>query len=494
MTTTIAAEAPPTTPDRARGVYLVAGAVTVVLLALAGRYGPHRDELYFVAAGHHLQWGYPDQPLLTPLVARIADQIAPGSLLALRFVPAVIIGVVVLLNAGLARELGGSRAAQLLTAITVAIGGGLLAVGHLLSTATLDLLAWTVLIRLVVWVLHRDHPRGWLLVGLAAGVGLENKSLVAFLVAALLVGILATGSLRHHFRSPWAYAGAAVAVLIWLPDLWWQAAHGWPQFDLAADIRDEYGTVGGLAQLLGLQVIMLSPLGAILVGVGLVGLWRRPEWRYARPLAIAYPILILFFVLTGGKAYYLLGLLGPLAAAGAVVIAQNWSSRRVTLFTVALGLTALFPVPALLPVLPLHTYASSFYPALNEDDLETIGWPQLVAQVRAVAATLPPEQQRTAVVVASNYGEAGALQWYGGTPPVYSGHNGFGDWGPPTSSGPVLYVGELAPAADVLTGCQRAATLHTGVDNEEDGHGVWICTGPAGSWQSAWKRLSHLSA
>ena len=158
--------------------YAVAAASTVVLLALAGRYGPHRDELYFIAAGHHPQWGYPDQPPLTPLVAAAADTLVPGSLLALRALSAVIVGVVVLLTADLARALGGDRGAQLLAAVATATGAGLLAIGHLLSTATLDLLAWTVVIRLVVATLQHDRPRLWLAVGLALGVGLENKHLV----------------------------------------------------------------------------------------------------------------------------------------------------------------------------------------------------------------------------------------------------------------------------------------------------------------------------
>ena len=147
----------PTAP--ARATYAVAAAATAVLLALSTRYGPHRDELYFVAAGHHPQWGYPDQPPLTPLVAAAADTLAPGSLLALRTLSAVIVGVVVLLTADLARALGGDRGAQLLAAVATATGAGVLAIGHLLSTATLDLLAWTVVIRLAVATLQRDRPR-----------------------------------------------------------------------------------------------------------------------------------------------------------------------------------------------------------------------------------------------------------------------------------------------------------------------------------------------
>ena len=481
-------------PALAPATYAVAAAATAVLLALTGRYGPHRDELYFVAAGHHPQWGYPDQPPLTPLIAAAADSLAPGSLLLLRALSAVIVGVVVLVTADLARALGGDRSAQLLAAVTTGTGAGLLAIGHLLSTATVDLLAWTVVIRLFVATLRHDRPQLWPAVGLALGVGLENKHLVGFLAAGLVVGIATTPPLRHHLRSPWAWGGAAIALALWLPNLMWQADHGWPQLELAGDIRDEYRTVGGSMELVGFQVLMINPLGGVLAFVGIVSGLRRPGWAFFRPVPVAYLLLLVGFVVTGGKNYYLLGLLPPLAAAGSVVVAQRWSALRLRLLTVAVAVTALFPVPALLPVLPADTLDASFYPALNEDGLETIGWPGVVAQVRSVVADLPPAQRRTAVIVTQNYGEAGALQWYDRTPPVFSGHNGYGDWGPPRSRGPVVYVGYLAGDQEALTGCQQAATLRTGVNNEEDGAGVWVCDGPVGSWAQAWQRLRHLSA
>jgi hypothetical protein len=281
---------------------------------------------------------------------------------------------------------------------------------------------------------------------------------------------------------------------VWLPNLVWQAQHGWPQVELAGDTRDEYRTVAGTVELVGFQVLMLNPLGGVLAFVGIVSGLRRPAWAFFRPVPVAYLFLLAGFGVAGGKSYYLLGLLPPPAAAGSVVVAQRWSSLRLRLLTVAVAVTALFPVPALLPVLPADTLDASFYPALAEDGLETIGWPDVVSGVRDVVATLPPAQRRTAVVIAQNYGEAGALEWYGGTPPVFSGHNGSGDWGPPRSRGPVVYVGYLAGDQEALTGCQQAATLRTGVNNEEDGAGVWVCDGPVGSWAQAWQRLRHLSA
>jgi hypothetical protein len=240
---------------------------------------------------------------------------------------------------------------------------------------------------------------------------------------------------------------------------------------------------------------MINPLGFVLAWMGGRAALRRPEWAFFRPVPIAYLVLLVVFALTGGKNYYLLGLLPPLAAAGAVVAAEQWSAGRLHRFGAWVAATALFPLPALLPVLPPQTLDDTFWTALNEDQLETIGWPAVTSTVRGVVDALPATQRRTAVVVTQNYGEAGAADWYGVGLPVYSGHNGFGDWGPPPEdAGPVVWIGFAAPDADQLTGCRHAATLQTGVDNEEDGNGVWVCDGPAGSWAQAWPHIRHLDA
>src|SRR4051794_27230247 len=179
----------------------IGAAVAAVLLAFAGGYGYHRDELYFLRAGREPALGYADQPPLTPLIARAMDTLAPGSLVALRVPSALAAAAVVLLTGLTAREFAGGRAAQLLAAACAAVSAIVLALGHLLSTSTMDLLAWTALSWLVVRAL-RDGGPVWLAVGATAGVALENKTLPAFLLAAVLIGVLALGP-RTALRSRW---------------------------------------------------------------------------------------------------------------------------------------------------------------------------------------------------------------------------------------------------------------------------------------------------
>lgn len=473
-------------------VLAAAGVLLAVLVAVSGRYGPHRDELYFVAAGRHLAWGYPDQPPLTPLIARATDVLAPGSLVALHLPSALAAAAVVVLAALTARELGGRTGAQLLTAVATGTGVVVVTLGHILSTTTIDTLFWVAIVYVVLRTLSRDAPRGWLLVGLLGGVGLLDKHLVAFLLAAVVVGVALTPQARHHLRSPWAWAGVGLAVLLWLPNLLWQAAHGWPQLELAADIRDEYSGAGPRLEFVGLLLVQYSPVAAVLWVYGLVRLLRVPALVRARPLAWAFLVLVVVFLVTGGKAYYVAGAVPVLLAAGACGLEERRSRRGLVVAGAVLALSAFAAWPAALPLLPERTFGASVYPKLNDDQSEMIGWPALVDAVdRAVA------DSGAALVVTANYGEAGALEWYGSDVPVLSGHNGYAAWGPPGPDlvGPVVLVGyDDAPGWAV--GCRDAGRVDNGVDvdNEEQGGLVQVCDGPRGSWADVWDEVGHLDA
>ncbi len=489
---TPAAPPGPQVPFATRPVLVTAAALLAVLVAVAGRYGPHRDELYFLAAGHRLAWGYPDQPPLTPVLARAADLVAPGSLVVLHLVPAIMAALVVLVAAATARELGAAPPAQVLTALTIGTGVVTTVLGHMLSTATTDLLLSATVVWLVVRTLARDDPHGWLLVGLAGGVGLLNKHLVAFLLAALVLGIAATPAVRHHLRSPWAWAGALLALVLWLPNLLWQAAHGWPQLALAADIRAEYGTAAERVGFVVLLAVLLSPLATILAVRGAVRLWRVPTLQRARPIGVAAVVLTLLYAVAGGKAYYLAGVLPALVATGIDDLVRHRSPGRGRLTGTALALAGMIGWIAALPLLPADVFGRSVLLDVNEDGGEMIGWSELAATTRAAVA-----DSGARLVLTGNYGEAGAIEWYGSAVPVFSGHNGYGDWGPPpdTLTGPVVLVGygDLPPW---LTGCREVSRIENsaGVENEENGKPVAVCTGPDRPWSEIWPAVRHLSA
>ncbi|GGR54519.1 hypothetical protein GCM10010197_21260 [Nocardioides luteus] len=467
----------------------------VVLLVLAPRYGPHRDELYFVSAGQRLAWGYPDQPPLVALLARVSTEIAAYDLVVLRLWSILAMAALVLLAVEFARLLGGGRAAQLMTAVLVAVGVMTMTLGHWLVTATFDTLAWTAILVLVAHALTatgwRRSAAFWLAAGVVAGVGLENKHAVAFLLGGIVVGIALAPATRRVLLTPWPWLAGLTALALWLPNLLWQAAHGWPVLDLSGDIREEYGGFGGRAGYVVQLLILLSPVITPVWAVGLVALLRRPAWARVRPVGFAFVVVATFFLVAGGKGYYLAGLLPPLVAAGAVVVAERAPAIRwlsVRWLTVAMVLLTIPAWPINLPVLPAATYTSSFYAAAGDDQAATIGWPEYVAQVQAVIDGLPAEQRRTAVVFTTNYGQAGALEWYGVGVPVHSGHNGWRFWEqPPADASPVVLVGFERPDG-FFRGCREMTRLRNraGAENEEARAPVHVCEKASVPWSRLW--------
>src|SRR4051794_20829416 len=181
-----------------RSVGVVLAVVAVVLTATSWRYGYHRGELYFLAAGHHLAWGYPDQGPLVPFLWRVFDAMGAGSL-AIGRLPATACSLgVTLVAAATARELGGRRFAQALTALVVGLSGFVLGVGHIFVTASVDVLVWTVGIFLTVHIVRTGRDRLWLVVGAVAGLGLLNKDLPEVLLLAIAVSLLCVPEARRH--------------------------------------------------------------------------------------------------------------------------------------------------------------------------------------------------------------------------------------------------------------------------------------------------------
>jgi 4-amino-4-deoxy-L-arabinose transferase-like glycosyltransferase len=485
----------PRAPYAWRSVGIVALALLVLLLTLAGRYGYHRDELYFLAAGRHLDWGYVDQPPLTPLLSRGMSVLVGDSLAGARILPAVLAVATVLVAGLISRELGGGRAEQLLTAGATAISAVVLIGGHWLSTTTVDLLVWAVLCWSVIRGVRTGGGPVWLWAGSVAGLGLQNKTLVLFLLAALVAGLLLAGP-RRAFRDPWWWAAGGLALLIWTPNLIWQATHGWPQLELSAAIAD--GSSGSSQPwwlFVPFQLVLVSP-GLVPVWVaGLVVLLRSADLRPYRFLAVAYLMLVGVFLLTGGKPYYVAGLYPVLLAAGSLPTLRWLRAGRGGRRPGLLGLAFVLSLPNLvlmLPLLPERLLGPVV--AVNYDAGETVGWPRFAATVGDVYGTLPAAGNP--VVITGNYGEAGALERFRPGVPVYSGHNAYADWGPPPDSVRTAVIVGL-PRERIERWCGDLVEVaridnQVGLDNDEQGAPVWACRSLTQPWSKIWPQLRRL--
>ena len=477
-----------------RWVGAIAGATTLVLLLVARRYGWHRDELYFLEAGrHHLAWGYVDQPPFTPLVARLAHTIAPGNLVVLRTAPALTAGATVVLGALVARELRGGRAAQVAAAAALAACGFPLGVGHLLSTAAFDLTAWMAVLWVTARMLRTDEPRWWLAFGAVAGVALLNKHLVVLLAITVVVG-LAVDRRWRLLGSPWLLAGGAIAAALALPNLLWQADHGWPQLEMAQALSERLAGENR-ATLLPLQLLFGGPLLAVVLVAGALALQRDQQLRPFRALLWMWPIGLALTFATAGRPYYVMPLTVVVLLTGVVTWVRRGRTRLLTGLLVA---SAAITVPLALPVLP--TGAVAVTGAVNEAAAETIGWPELVDQVAAVVRALPAEEQRTVVLLALTYGEAGAIDRFGparGLPPAHSPHNSYADFREPTDPDATVVAIRygLAALREHFADCAPVAEIDNGhdVDNEIQGQPITVCRGLRQPWPEIWDDLRRFS-
>lgn len=481
----------------ARGPILFAMLTVGAALTLASpTYGYHRDELYFRMLPP--QWGYVDQPPLTPFIARTFSAVADETW-ALHIPATACMMISILVVSLISRELGGRRAAQTLCAW--AYGTSLLPLefARVLLTATLDLVIWPLVILFVLRAVLRRHPQWWLAVGVVVGLSMYNKLLIAVLLLGLAGAVALVGP-RRLFVSRWVWGGAALALLIGVPNLIYQLTHDWPQLAmgeaLAAHNADQVRslTVPILFVMLGLPLVPIW-------GAGLMALVRRPQWRQVRFLAAALPAVLLLVFVGGTQFYYSLGLMSAILAAGCVAVADWMSDGPVARVRwVAGGVAANAAVSAViaLPLVPAEYLRLTPIPLFNQIAQDQLGWPEYVRDVARVRGSLSSSRQAHSVVVADNYGQAGAVDRYGpahGITEVYSAQNELYHQGrPPESASTAIVVGTpIDTIEDLFASCRVAGRLDNliGVKNQEQNRPISICEDPVGGWASVWPQMQH---
>jgi hypothetical protein len=416
-------------------------------------------------------------------------------------IPAIVAyAVAVLLAALITRELGGGRGAQALSAWAFAVAAIPMAFGHMLITATLDFPLWSAILLCVTRALLRPAPRWWLAAGALVGLAMYNKLLIAMLLVGLAVGVLTVGP-RAVLRSRWLWLGVAAALVIGSPNLIYQVTHDFPQLAMgralaennAADVR---------TMLVPFQLLTVGPPLAAVWIAGYVALWRRPGWRPLRAIAVAYPVVLVLTFLGGAQVYYAAGLVLYLLAAGSVPTA-DWMARgragaRRALVVAAVAVNAVATALISLPVIPVTQLGSTPFVDINPTGPDSIGWPAYVREVADVYRALPADDRARSVIIAGNYGQAGAVTRFGPAydlPAVYSGQNELYTYGPPPAAATVAIVLGYQPPylRSRFATCTAAGTLDNkvDVDNEEQGRTIWVCRDPAGGWPAVWPTFHH---
>ena len=507
-------------PNNARGSSVFTSATAIVLyiaaasfiahMLTAARYGYFRDELYYLACARHLAFGYVDQPPMIALVTWLTVHTLGTSLYALHFLPALAGAAIVWLTALIARELGGGRFAQGLAALSIALAGVYVILAHLLTMNVFEPLLWMGCAWVVIRIIKTGNQKLWLWFGVLAGLGLENKYSMALFGFAIVVGLLATAQ-RKVFRSGWIWLGGAIALAIFLPNLVWNIQHHWPFIELMHNIHASgRDIVRGPVAFMGTQIFMMSPLNLPIWLAGLVFLFSTKDGKRFRVLGWAFLVVLAVTMFLHGKDYYSAPAYPMLLAAGAVVIERAAAARRwlkpATVVALVLG-TAPF-LPTVLPILPLQTYlhyqeALHLAPPATEKDhlrsplpqyySDDLGWQQMTAAVANAYDRLPLGLRAATAIYAQNYGQAGAIDFFGpkyGLPKAISGHQNYFLWGPRNYTGVgMLILGDNRKNLEKYFG----QVIHAGDFGVPYGleHGpIWMCTQPRG-WKlkQLWPKL-----
>ncbi|MGZ6315014.1 MAG: glycosyltransferase family 39 protein [Candidatus Limnocylindrales bacterium] len=418
----------------------------VHLLTSTG-YGYFVDELYYLAMVKHLDFGYVDVPPGVPALMAISNSILGTSLFSLHVFPALAGAGTVVIAGLIAREMEGGRFAQVLAALLVLVAPLWLALDSWFAYDAFDQLATAMLFFVWVLLMKEETPRRWVALGLVAGVGLLTKLSMAFTCPALGLALLLT-SRRRSLATRWPWIAVAIAALVASPFMAWQAMHGWPILTYLpnyAQYRTHRDPTAFIADLL----LFVNPLAAPVLLIGLAGLLVRRDLEQFRTIGLAFVILLAGFTAAlHTEARMLVSACLPLLVAGAVVVERmlqdgrrRWIRPAYVLLLAASGIwfaplaLPMASEPAMVAASQQPTSALPDYFAMRE------GWPEMVQEVAAVYDSLPEADRKQAVILAGTYGEAGAIDFFGGwygLPPAISNDLGFQVWGPGPLPGDVV--------------------------------------------------------
>jgi uncharacterized membrane protein YfbV (UPF0208 family) len=498
-------------------VWYIAACVLMLHLLTANRYGYFGDELYHMACGEHLAWGYVDQPPLIAVFAWLTRRLFGTSVFAIRLFPALAGFALVWLTGLLTRELGGGRFAQALSALCTACAGVYLILHRLFTMNAFEPLFWMGCAYVVIRVIKTGNQKLWLWFGLLAGIGLENKYSMGVFGFAVIVGLLLTGE-RKALAHKWIWIAGLIAFVIFLPNLIWNIQHHWPFLELMRNIRASgrdipFTPLGYIRA----QILLMTP---VTFPVWLLGALYFLFWREARPFRVlgwTFISVLLVFIVLDGKDYYAAPVYPMVFAGGAIVIEQLSAGKRMAwlkpaaVTLILLGTLAFLPlvVPVLSPENFLRYQAKlpfKIQPAEKSMLVEPMphyyswcfGWEEMVRGVAKAYASVPAEERADTAIFGNNFADAGAIDLIGpkyGLPKAIGGHQSYWLWGPRNYTGHTMIV-----LGDTPEGARRwfdevtvIAELHNPYAPPWENRPVLLCRGPKRfhSLAEAWPKLKN---
>jgi hypothetical protein len=477
----------------------IAAAFAIAHILTNGRYGFHRDELQFLSDARHLDWGFVAYPPLTPFIERVSLALFGLSLVGLRLFSVIGQAIVILVSGLMARDLGGSRLAQVAAAVTVGLSGLPIFEATEFQYTTFSYLWWVLVCWFVIRLLKSDDPRWWIAIGAILGLGLLTKYSVVFFVAGLLAGLVLTRA-RRYFLSPWFYAGVGIALLLFLPNIVWLARHDFISYHFLQHIHARDVGEGRAEGYWKDQFLLDANLFATPVWIaGLIAFARSSRYRV---LAWMYVVPELVFWLDKGRFYYVAEAYPVLIAMGCAV-ASGWLARRTIwarrtvacVYFASVLVCGAYVAAIIVPIAPdgpLRDFALK-----NNGDLrEEFGWDDMNRAIAAVRDSLAPEQRASYGIITGNYGEAGAIENLGGAyqlpPPISLTNSFYLRTYPEQQPSTLIVVGWSQRQVDrEFTACRIAGHNGNslGIHNEEsnDHQDIYVCGPPKKGWPEFWR-------
>lgn len=488
------------------GFILLFVALKVILNLFAiSHFGFQRDELLHLALGDHLAWGYKEVPPFIALLGSINTSILGGSVFATRIFSTVAAGLIIWFTGLITVELGGRRFAITLACLSLICSPAFLASDYLFQPVVFDQLWWVLAVYLAVKYINTSSIKYLYLIGIVTGGGLLTKYTMGFFALALVIGLLLTKQRRLLLNRHFWFA-MLIALVIFLPTMLWEYNHHFPFFTHMGQLRKSQLQYVKSSDFI-VQQLLVNGVAVILWVTGFFFLLFAFKLRKYQFLAFAYLAVFLFLLEMNGKSYYLFGAYPMLFAAGAYGF-ERWIKNAAlrTIVTLVFTLPVVRVAPILLPVLPLNTTLAYFdhvnqkYPFLrfistwgdrkvhrtSQDYADMFGWDEITSKVDSAYKTLTPDQQKHTIILADNYGEAGAIHHYGKQyhlPDVICLNSSFALWSP-TSIANADFIIYIDDNNNVTTkvGALAASYKKTGqVDNPlavEYGTGIYLISHP----------------
>ncbi|MEM6724489.1 MAG: glycosyltransferase family 39 protein [Bacteroidota bacterium] len=461
--------------------------LTIHLIA-NGNYGFHRDELLHLSVSEHLAWGYWEFPPLIAFIGRLSTTIFGYSLEGMRLFPTLAGMAILFLTVAMARSMGGKWRSVLLAAVCVLAFLPYYRNHTLFQPVAFDQFFWALAFFFLIRLVDTSKDKFLLYAGLAAGLGLLNKYTMAFWIVGVAIGLLSYEKARF-FRYPKTYLAAAIALLVFLPNLWWQWANGFPVLGHLNTLSSSHLAENTIGDFVLDQVILIATFN-----VSLIGLWfsfRRSKYRW---IGMSTLLVFVSMMLLKAKSYYVFPIYSVLFACGAVQL-EHWLEKTKATWSYIVAASILLPfvyfIPEVAPVLPIEQYVDykgiknpEVWKELEGDYADMHGWEEQVALVDSFYNSLPADIQQKTVIWAENYGEAGAIKILGkaySLPNPISRHGTFWAWGygKPDAEVWISIGNETESVQAVFSDVQLVRRMtHPYAIAEEQNIPVFICRNP----------------